>query len=64
MVIRMALLSRTKKFHGMAQLLNRALPLEAKSNNNIRYKDVPKNHPYYDAISIFYWVKQIIVLKY
>lgn len=33
-----------------AQLLNKALQLEAKSNTAIRYKDVPTNHPYYEAI--------------
>jgi len=35
----------------VAQLLNKALPLEAKLSKDIRYKDVPKNHPYYDGIS-------------
>ena len=35
----------------VAQLLVKALKLDAKSNTDIRYKDVPKNHPYYDAIS-------------
>ena len=34
----------------VAQLLNNALQLEAKTGTKIRYKDVPKNHPYYDAI--------------
>ncbi|MER2089924.1 MAG: S-layer homology domain-containing protein, partial [Sporosarcina sp.] len=35
----------------VAQLLGKALQLDAKSETGIRYKDVPKNHPYYDAIS-------------
>lgn len=34
----------------VAQLLNNALKFEAKIGTEIHYKDVPKNHPYYDVI--------------
>lgn len=35
----------------VAQLLNNALKLKATTDTEIRYKDVSKSHPYYDAIS-------------
>ena len=35
----------------VAKLLDKALKLESKTGAAIHYKDVSKNHPYYDAIS-------------